>query len=436
MHARRRGRSWNSAPDANVKTHWMELMLHVCLGIMADSWGNTTGDYSFRFFSPEQVDQILRDGLRRGREGSHAAIERILKHESGLQRADLWQRIRHLKNPTPRSKYRRSAWSPEDEKILREGYQNGWRGKREAVRGLLRRHPEWRPHAIWKHAAKLRLVQKIDKRGQEHSHLAWSKEDDGILLDLAGYKTARVIARMLHRSEASVRSHLCILGKSSRVHLEGFSRHALAVDLHLSSSTIQRLIIRGLLEVRDPRITRDSLDRLSGSGDLSAMHQNGSATSGISTAALDRDEKVAGASTSMARDTTDGTATSSHHSRAKRVWAEVAKSLGVPLATVEQFIVRGVLKLYDPTITEKSLRNFCRRYGSMINSDALNRETRNWLQSTMDFVPRAGESVAQRLKPLRKHAKVVRRCKCGRTIRGNAFFRHAKRCNQMKAEGL
>jgi hypothetical protein len=409
-------------------------MLHVCVGTMADSWGNTTGGYSFRFFSPEQVDQILCDGAKRGRGGSHAAIERILKHEPGLQRAELWQRIRHLKNPTPRSKYRRSAWSPEDEKILCEGYQNGWREKREAVRELLRRHPEWRPHAIWKHAAKLGLVQKIGKRGQERSHLAWSKEDGGILLDLAGYKTARVIARMLHRSEASVRSHLCILGKSSRVHLEGFSRHALAVDLHLSSSTIQRLIIQGFLEVRDPRITRDSLDRLSRSGGLSAMQGSSTARSDICTIALDRDEKVAGASTSMARDTTHGTATSSHHSRGKRAWAEVAKSLGVPLAIVEQFIVRGVLKLYDPTISERSLRTFCRRYGSMINSDALNRETRDWLQSTMDFVPHAGESVAQRLKPLRKHAEVVRRCKCGRTIRGNAFFRHAKRCGQVISE--
>jgi hypothetical protein len=401
---------------------------------MSDRWENTTGGYSFRFFSPEQVNQILSDGAKRGRAGSHAAIERILKHEPGLERALLWQRIRQLKNQTAEAKYRRSVWSPEDEKILRDGYQNGWREKREAVRELLRRHPEWRPHTIWEHAAKLGLVQKMGRRGQERSHLAWSKEDDRILLDLAGYKTARVIARMLHRSEAAVRSHLCILGKSSRVHLEGFSRHRLTVDLHLSSGTIQRLIIQGLLEVRDPRITRDSLDRLLRSGGLSAVQRSSTTPSGISTAALDRDENVAGPSTSIARDTTHGTATSSHHSRAKRVWAEVAKSLGVPLAIVEQFIVRGVLKLYDPTISEKSLRTFCRRYGSMINSDALNRETRDWLQSTMDFVPHAGESVAQRLKPLRKHAEVVRRCKCGRTIRGNAFFRHVKRCGQVISE--
>ena len=65
---------------------------------MEDRWQNTTGGYSFRFFSPEEVDQILYDGAKRGRAGSHAAIERILKHEPGLEPAELWQRIPQLKN--------------------------------------------------------------------------------------------------------------------------------------------------------------------------------------------------------------------------------------------------------------------------------------------------------------------------------------------------
>ena len=98
---------------------------------MADRWDNTTDGYSFRFFSPEQVDQILCDGARRGREGSHAAIERILKHEPGLERAELWQRIRRLKNLSRQPGYQRSVWSLEDEKTLREGYANGHSGKQQ-----------------------------------------------------------------------------------------------------------------------------------------------------------------------------------------------------------------------------------------------------------------------------------------------------------------
>src|SRR5260370_37245069 len=115
-------------------------------------------------------------------------------------------------------------------------------------------------------------------------------------------------------------------------------------------------------------------------------------------------------------------------SRAKRVWAEVAKSLGVAVEAVQNLVARGVLKLYDPTITEQSLRHFCRRYGSLIDYDFLNRETREWLESSMDWVRTAGESASRRLAPLRKHARVTRHCTtCGRQIPRNAFFRHIQR---------
>lgn len=397
---------------------------------MANCWEQTAGGCFFRFFSPEQVDQILRDGARSGRAGSHAAIERILKHEAEFQRADLWKRIRQLKNLAPRPKYRNLVWSGEDERILCEGYRNGWQAKRAAVHELVRRHPDWRPHTIWRHAGKLGLIKREGKRGQERARRPWSEEDNGILLELAGYKSSRAIAKVLHRSEAAVRSRLCILGKSSRVDLDGFSRHGLATDLHLSSSTIQRLIVQGLLEVRDPRITRESLDRLSKSGGLSAGLPLGTKASNVLPEQVEREE-ISAAKIETAANSGDGARPLNRSSRAKRVWGEVANFLGVPLAAVEQLIVRGTLKMYDPTVPEKSLRNFCRQYGSVINSAALDHETRDWLESIMDFDPLAGEPIAERLKPLRKHAEIVRRCKCGRAIRGNAFFRHTKGCTRL-----
>jgi hypothetical protein len=398
---------------------------------MRGHWRSTIGGDPYRFFRPEQIDKILSEGARHGRAGSHAAIERILKLEPGVERAELWQRIRQLKYHSHGTRYRRSLWSAEDDQILSRGYERGWSGKQEAVRELLKRHPDWRPHLIWRRAAKLQLIRKISKRGQERSRFAWSEDDDRILLNLAGYKTARVIAKILHRSESAVRYRLAILGKSSRVHSDGFARHALALDLHLASGTIQRLIAAGLLEVRDPRITRESLDNLCRSGRLDAMRQNGAQSSDCSTPHPEGEESNSGASDPLARNSTGLSAPSGKSSRAKRAWAEVAGSLGVGLETVQKCIARGVLKLYDPTITEKSLRNFCRRYGSLINYDFLNRETREWLQESMDWVRTAGESVSRRLAPLRKHARVVRQCtKCGREIRGNAFFRHSKRCDQ------
>ena len=401
---------------------------------MVDRWEHATDGYSFRFFSPEQVDEILRDGMRQGRRGSHAAIERVLRHEPELHRVELWRRIRLLKNPARRRHFR-SVWTPQDEKILRAGYQTGWEEKREAVCQLLKRHPDWHPHVIWKHAAKLGLVQRNSKRGQERARLDWSEDDDRILLDLAGYKSARVISKMLHRSEAAVRYRLAMLGKSSRVHSEGFARAALATELHLSANAMQRLIVEGLLEVRDPRITRESLDRLRRSGSLEASRKNEAHAAPHVTQGSDCEMTQSAASTSKSGDSVACSVTSGKPSRAKRVWAEVAESLEITVDTVETLIARGILKFYDPTITETSLRYFCQRYGSFIEYDFLNRETREWLQSSMDWVRTSGESASRRLAPLRRHARVVRQCrKCGRSIRGNVFFRHLTRCKYGKSE--
>jgi integrase len=79
---------------------------------MADRWGTATDGYFFRFFSSEQVDQMLRDGAKRGRAGSHAAIERILKREPEVKRAELWRRIRCLKYPSRATRCRRSVILP------------------------------------------------------------------------------------------------------------------------------------------------------------------------------------------------------------------------------------------------------------------------------------------------------------------------------------
>ena len=414
----------------------MELTLHVCLGIMSDRWGNTTGGYSFRFFSPEQVDQILRDGVKRGRAGSHAAIERILRHEPGLERADLWQRIRQLKNPSQGPSYRRSLWCAEDEKILRGGYEHGSRGKREAVRELLRRHPDWRAHVIWRRAAKLGLVRKEGKRRPERFRHLWSEDDDRALLNLAGYKRLRVIAKLLHRSERGVRYRLAVLGKSSRVHFDGFARRTLAEELHVGRRTVQRLIVQGLLEVRDPRITPESLQVLRKSGRLASLQLNREAEKGTPPAEKEQvPTKQDGKN--RASDSAGPPSNSVKSSRARRVWAEVARALNVSLETVEGLIAQRSLKLYDPRITEKSFRDFCRRNGSLINSEFLDGETREWLRSSMDWDRSTGELIARRLNPFRRHALVVRRCtKCGRDIRGNAFFRHIKRCGSVKSLGI
>ena len=401
---------------------------------MADRWASATGNYSFRFFSPEQIDRILREGAKRGRTDSHSAIERILKHEPGLGRGELWRRIRQLKQPSNGKLYQRTAWSPEDDQILRTGYEGGWKGKREAVRELLRRHPGWQPHAIWARAAKLGLVRKSPQKTRQRSRQPWTEDDDRVLLTMAGYKTAKFIAKALHRSENAVRYRLAVLGKSSRVHLEGYARRTLAQELHLGSRTIQRLIVQGLLEVRDPRITRKSLEEACRRRQLpTSIHDLQPETEG--TGMFPRREAPAATPSNDSTPVAPGDASKPPRScRAKRIWADVARQLNVDASAIEQLIFRGVLKLYDPRITEKSLTKFCARFGALIKRDFLDAETQDWLAGSMDLAPSAGKDEASRLDAFRKHALVVRTCeRCGRTIRGNVFFRHQKRCPERNA---
>jgi len=389
---------------------------------------------SFRFFSREQVDQILYEGAKRGRRGSHAAIERILKFEPGVERAWLWKRIRRLKYPLSEVAPGKAPWDPEDDQLLRAGYERGWSGKRDAVAELLRRHPNWRPHIIWKRAATLRLVQRTPRRGHERSQHPWSEEDDRILLNLSGYKDVRVIGKKLHRSANAVRSRLGVLGKSSRAHKEGYAQRTLSEELHLGRRTIRHLIVEGLLEVRDPRITRESLKDLSNleivPTTLSQLVQESAVLadnrSGLGDRSLDR-------LNISVPDIPGAGPTSTKGSRAKRVWMEVAKALSISPQRVEGYIMQGALKFYDPRITERSVKSFCRRNGSLVNYDFLNEETRSWLESSMDLVRNGGEAVARKLEAARKHARTVRKCSCGREVRGNAFFRHIKTCRQAKS---
>jgi hypothetical protein len=401
---------------------------------MADRWASATGNYSFRFFSPEQIDRILREGVKRGRTGSHTAIERILKHEPGLGRAELWRRIRRLKQVSSGKLYRRTAWTPEDDQILQKGYEEGWNGKREAVRELLRKHPGWQPHSIWGRAAKLGLVRKSPQKTRQRSRQPWTEDDDRILLAMAGYKTAEFIAKALHRSEDAVRYRLAVLGKSSRVHLEGYARRTLAQELHLGSRTIQRLIVEGLLEVRDPRITRKSLEDACKTGRLTASLHDQLPDSKESAAIPNEEGPAPAPSNNSIPVAPSGPSNPPRSCRAKRIWADVARQFSADASVIEQLIFRGVLKLYDPRVTEKSLTRFCARYGALIKTDFLDKETRDWLVSSMDLAPAAGKDAAQGMEVFRGHALVVRTCEhCGRPIRGNVFFRHNKRCPQRNA---
>jgi len=72
---------------------------------------------------------------------------------------------------------------------------------------------------------------------------------------------------------------------------------------------------------------------------------------------------------------------------------------------IEHLIFRGVLKLYDPGVTETSLRKLCARYGALIKTGVLDAEARGWLSSSVDLAPSADKDAADGLEAFRKHAR-------------------------------
>jgi hypothetical protein len=193
----------------------------------------------------------------------------------------------------------------------------------------------------------------------------------------------------------------------------------------------------GYLEVRDPRITPESIQVLRKSGRLASLLLNHEGGKGTPRAGIEQQPATARDVQNWTSDSDVASSSSVKSTRARRVWTEVARALNVSLETVERLIAQRSLKLYDSRITEKSFSNFCRRNGALINGEFLDGETREWLRSSMDWDRSAGDADAHRMNFFRKHALVVRRCtECGRDIRGNSFFRHIKRCGSAKSHGI
>ena len=108
---------------------------------------------------------------------------------------------------------------------------------------------------------------------------------------------------------------------------------------------------------------------------------------------------------------------------------EVSGDLGVSPATVRRWMVLGWLNLRGRRITDRSFRQFCREHGSEINFDNLSKDMKSWLTDEMGLTRDPSAAVPDKWYSIRKHALRTKSCpRCGREIRGNAYYRHIKAC--------
>jgi hypothetical protein len=210
-----------------------------------------------------------------------------------------------------------------------------------------------------------------------------------------------------------VRFRLKSLGLSVKVK-DGWSFRALQEMLHVGPSKLRRFIADGLLRVRDPRITAESLSDL--------LERQ-------TTSALNITEPQRGAD-------------AAHKSNGKcpkaYSWGSAAKALGTDSDHVRAWIVNGELKIVDGFVTERAFQEFCQKHGAELNGSLLGREVWNWLVQGYSLrVP--SQSNSEPIPGNQKHALITRRCpECKRPIRGNVFFRHVRNCKRptSKADGI
>jgi hypothetical protein len=307
---------------------------------------------------------------------------------------------------------------PVIDRVLIPGLKLGPAGKREAINKVLLLVPEWKRGDCWRRIRQLRRMSsvagfklpagreprqpgKTRELGSHQRSVPWSSEDDGRLLNWAGYEPVSKIAQRLGRSVRAVRFRLGALGMSARV-TDGWSQRQLRKLLRVGPAKLRHLIGSGTLRVRDSRITKDSMLFLCANNGLGLDHS----TLDKITAAVSKLDACP--------------------------WERAAELLEITVDQLKVFISKGNLKVVDPFVTDRSFEEFCRKHGDQINMGLIDSATAKWLANEYG-VPNLKVRPVSRSQ---QHAAVIRKCKCGRKIAGNVYFKHMRHCPALREQPM
>src|SRR5258708_2991388 len=206
----------------------------------------------------QEIDQVLVVGMKYGPRGTQEAVKRVRQLTPELVPAQVWHRMRHLREKERSKSATAVDWSDSAIEILQEGYRSGGRKKTEAIKTVRALYPGLAGYVVSRFARSQGWLDKEQAdKPKEHRRPSTSKEEQEPF-SRAGYEPVKAIAEKLKRSEQSVRFRVKGQAISARV-TDGWSLRRIQRTLHVSHRRLQRLIGSGLLRVRDPRISAISL---------------------------------------------------------------------------------------------------------------------------------------------------------------------------------
>jgi hypothetical protein len=302
---------------------------------------------SFRWL--HEIDQILVVGMKYGPRGTQEAVKRVRQLTPELVPAQVWRRMRHLREKQRGKRATRVDWSEAAIEILREGYRSGGRKKTEAIKTVRALYPGLAGYVVSRFARSQGWLDGQQGRKQKDDRRLWTKEDERELFALAGYEPVKAIARKLRRSEQSVRFRLKGQAISARV-TDGWSLRRIQQTLHVSYRRLQRFIGSGSLTVRDPRISAISLIKFC-ENHRTTLQPEMHAKIGVD---LREDNEALS-------------------------WGRVARLLGVTTVELRKWISNGDLKVIDPSVTDRAFEAFCRQHGSELDLELMDKGIAEWL---------------------------------------------------------